>query len=68
VEVSAGASPPAPENFGGGRIVHAMDGDGTAVCSGLIPLEHIDHHRWAEAPADERCRACEFIMEAGRST
>lgn len=61
----AGAKPPAPETLAGLTVVHAVDGDGSAVCAAAMAVEPIDSIAWSQTPAEQQCRACRVLIGPG---
>jgi hypothetical protein len=61
----AGAPSPAPNSLADAGEVHAVDGDGTALCSESITVEQVNGRLWADVPRDQRCPKCALIMGAG---
>jgi hypothetical protein len=63
VTLPAGTHPPAPDEIEDSPgPVHAIDGDGTALCGGG-DLEQIDHRHWYEVAAPLRCRICDALAK-----
>jgi hypothetical protein len=61
MHIPAGATPPAPDDLRQLAVVHAVDGDGSAVC-GLAPVEPVDHNAWTEAAPEQRCKVCRAVI------
>jgi hypothetical protein len=57
----AGTPPPAPSNLDGVPVAHAIDGDGTALCSRTLAVEQVDACTWPDVPGRQRCGICEAI-------
>ena len=66
----AGSTPPFVDRFEDvAGAVHAIDGDGTALCSIPEDVAAVDHFCWAEVPRAQRCPVCALILDgagAGR--
>jgi hypothetical protein len=60
----AGAKPPAPKTFDDVAVVHAVDGDGMALCSGAMVLEQVNSYLWPDVPDDKGCSVCQALIGA----
>jgi hypothetical protein len=65
--IPAGAKPPAPNTFDDVEVVHAVDGDGTALCSEAMVLEQVDGYLWPDVPEDKGCSVCQALIGASTS-
>jgi hypothetical protein len=65
VTIRAGVPPPPPDDLEDVGEVHAIDGDGTALCLGNLAVEPVDSYLWTQVPAPQRCTRCSLIMESG---
>ena len=45
------------------EVVHAVDGDGSAVCAAAVEVEQVDHLAWSETPRDKQCRVCRLLID-----
>jgi hypothetical protein len=66
--VPAGVEPPAPVSLDDVAIVHAVDGDGTALCSEALSVEQVNGCLWPDVPDVQRCSVCQMVMSSVRST
>jgi hypothetical protein len=64
MSLPAGVEPPAPDSFDDVGVVHAVDGDATAICRGSLHIEQVDHQFWANVPDAQRCRVCVSMLTA----
>jgi anti-sigma regulatory factor (Ser/Thr protein kinase) len=62
VPFGAGTPYGAPPSRGS---VHAIDGDGTSFCDdiGAAMLVRFDRLPWSDVPLDQRCAACQLLMD-----
>jgi hypothetical protein len=62
MSMPAGSTPPAPETIEEvpGRV-HAIDGDGSPLCTTGGEIEQIDRKSWLDVPAGRRCQICDVI-------
>jgi hypothetical protein len=58
----AGHSPPAPETLADVAFVHAVDGDGTALCRPEAPVQQVDDVTWVDVPPSQRCPICAVTL------
>jgi hypothetical protein len=64
MSLPAGVEPPAPDALDDVGIVHALDGDATALCTAGKALEQVDHQFWSDVPIGQRCQACAAVLGA----
>jgi hypothetical protein len=62
MSVPAGHPKPAPGSFADAGVVHAIDGDRTALCNDGVDLQQVNGFFWVDVPESQRCPTCATIM------
>jgi hypothetical protein len=64
MSLPAGSPPPVPADLSPLRVAHAIDGDGSAVCSVELKVEQVDALGWSDVPQTKQCTLCALIVAA----
>ena len=62
-DIRAGHPAPAPSAFADVAVVHAIDGDGAALCEAYPDIEQVDDFHWDDVPPTQRCPHCALILD-----
>jgi hypothetical protein len=62
MSLRAGSPPPVLRGIDDLGTVHAIDGDGSALCAATMRVEPVDVLQWVDVPAGQQCPLCQAVL------